>query len=152
MPSKPKTFLFRVSLAPDIWREIEITGSSSLYTLARMINKAFGFGFDHCFGFFSNLKGNYQRSEERYELFNNIGEDVPGSLGVKRTRIATAFPEIGKKMLFLFDYGDEWLFTVGRIANAAPRDGSRLPRVVRSHGKAPPQYPGEDDEYEHPVH
>lgn len=149
---KSDVFLFRVSIAPDIWREIEISGSSSLYTLARIINEAFDFAFDHCFGFFSRLKGNYHQSPERYELFNDIGEDVPGSRGVKRTRVATAFPEPGKKMLFLFDYGDEWLFAVEFMARTESRAGARLPRTVRSHGKAPPQYRYEDDEYDYPIH
>ena len=149
---KQETLRFRVSLAPDIWRDVEISGSSSLYTLARIINDAFDFAFDHCFGFFSRLDRDFHRSPERYELFNDIGEDVPGSLGVKRTRVASAFPDIGKKMLFLFDYGDEWHFTVELIARTPRRAGTRLPRVAGSRGKAPPQYPYEDDEYDHAVH
>lgn len=149
---KSENFRFRVSLAPDIWREIEISGASSLYTLARVINEAFDFAFDHCFGFFSRLNGDYHNSPERYELFNDIDEDVPGSRGVKRIRVATAFPEPGKKMLFLFDYGDEWLFTVELMARTEARAGPRLPRMLRSHGNAPPQYRYEDDEDEYPVH
>jgi hypothetical protein len=31
---------------------------------------------------------------------------------VKRTAIAEAFPVAGHKMLFLFDYGDEWRLVV----------------------------------------
>ena len=63
---------------------------------------------------------------------------------MKRTRVSSAFPDVGKKMLFLFDYGDEWRCTVELIA--------RTPRVAGSRGKAPPQYRYEDDEYDYPVH
>ena len=36
----------------------------------------------------------------------------PRVLGVKKTRISQAFFEVEQTMLFLFDYGDNWLFRV----------------------------------------
>ena len=61
--------------------------------------------------------------------------------------IAAAFPEVGKKMLFLFDYGDEWLFTVGLIGLGRREPKAAYPRVVKQVGEAPPQYPDlEEDE------
>lgn len=38
------------------WRRIVILGNQSLYDFAEAINEAFGFMFDHCFGFYSNLE------------------------------------------------------------------------------------------------
>jgi hypothetical protein len=32
----------------------------------------------------------------------------PGSRSGKRTRVAEAFPTVGHKVLFMFDYGDDW--------------------------------------------
>ena len=67
---------------------------------------------------------------------------------VKRTKLATAFPAIGNKLLFLFDYGDEWLFQVELIASGAKVPKARYPVIVKSVGTAPPQYPDEEDEEE----
>src|SRR3954451_20297430 len=61
------TRIFRASLRGRLYRDIELPSSGSLEDLAAAIVNAFG--FDHAFGFYSNLKGDYYRSEERYELF-----------------------------------------------------------------------------------
>ena len=38
-----------------------------------------------------------------------------------------SYPEVGKKMLFLFDYGDEWRFKVELIGLGRERAEGRLP-------------------------
>jgi hypothetical protein len=52
------TLIVRVAIEPKgtIYRDIEIEGSKSLYRLAEAITSAFGFNFDHAFGFYSGLK------------------------------------------------------------------------------------------------
>src|SRR5215472_10199775 len=72
--AESETLVFRVSLKPKIYRELEISAASSLYTLAQAIVGCFDFDFDHAFGFFSDLKGNIYRSPVRYELFVDMGE------------------------------------------------------------------------------
>jgi Plasmid pRiA4b ORF-3-like protein len=141
------TRIFRASLRGRLYRDIELPSSGSLEDLAAAIVSAFGFDFDHAFGFYGNLKGDYYRSEERYELFADLGEASEGVRSVRRTKLGTAFPEVGKKMLFLFDYGDEWLFTVGLIGLGRREPKAAYPRVVKQVGEAPPQYPDlEEDE------
>ena len=49
------THIFRVSLKPRLYREIEIDSGKSLYDLAEAIVRAFDFDLDHAFGFFSEL-------------------------------------------------------------------------------------------------
>lgn len=111
----------------------------------KVITTAFGFDFDHAFGFFSRLTGHVYDSPVRYELFAEP-ETGGKSQSVKRTTVARAFPRVGSKMLFLFDYGDEWRFQVEVIGvSDAVRPGSYT-RVVATVGKAPWQYPGVDDE------
>src|SRR6267378_7759887 len=102
------TQVFRVSLNPKLYRDIEIPSSKKLYDLASAIVAAFGFDLDHAFGFYSLLKGNVLRSPVKYELFADMGESDARS--VKRSRIVDAFPEVGDKMTSLFDYGDGWEF------------------------------------------
>jgi hypothetical protein len=134
------TLVFRVTLRPRIWREIEVAGTTTLYKLADAIVGSFNFAFDHAFGFYPKLDGDTFKGP-RYELFVDIGEKTdPQASGVERTRAASAFREVGDKMLFLFDYGEEWRFVVELRGRNPRAPGTRLPRVVEARGKAPPQY------------
>jgi hypothetical protein len=106
----------------------------------------FGFDFDHAFGFYSKLTGRYHDADERYELFADLGEADPGVKGVRRTKVSTAFPQVGKTMLFLFDYGDQWQFKVALIGLGQKEAKAVYPRVVKQVGTAPPQYPDLDED------
>jgi len=64
---------------------------------------------------------------------------------VKRSRIVDAFAEVGDKMTFLFDYGDNWEFKVELIGHGRKEAGVRYPRPIKTVGKAPEQYPDPDD-------
>ena len=143
------TFILRAGLdgKMSIYRDIEIEPSKSLYRLAEAIVTAFGFEFDHAFGFYSGLKpATLMRTLPRYELFADMGDAAPGVGGVKKTRISQAFVEIGHTMVFLFDYGDDWCFRVSLKAKGTKLAKTRYPRVVATRGDAPPQYPDPDDE------
>ena len=151
---RASTHIFRVRLRPKLYRDIEIDSNKSLYDLAAAIVCAFGFEFDHAFGFFSKLTGGIYDSPVRYELFADLDlDDEPLADGdhrskagsVKRTKMSQVFPEVGSKMLFLFDYGDNWEFRVEviRFGEKVPR--TRYPRVLAVVGKAPPQYPDTDE-------
>jgi len=142
------TVILRIALAQakSIYREIEIEESKSLYRLAAAIVQAFGFDFDHAFGFYSGLTpSKMHRQLPKYELFADMGEAEPDVLGVKKTKISQAFPKIGHTLLFLFDYGDEWHFRVTLKKTAAKVANVRYPRIVAKHGDAPPQYPDPDE-------
>lgn len=136
----------RVSLEPNIYREIEIAGDVSLYRLAEAITAAFGFDFDHAFGFYDNAKST-RKSKIVYELFKDMGDpSVPHARGVKRTKVEQAFAEDGAALAFLFDYGDEWLFEVKRLS-AEPRDVPKtFWKLLKSAGDAPEQYPAEEED------
>jgi hypothetical protein len=126
------------------YRILAIPEVITLFEFAGEICHSFRFGFDHMFGFYNNPK-NFYKSTEGFELFADDPETAFGKIrpefeGVVRTPVNRAFQEAGKKMLFLFDYGDEWYFLVEltEIADAEP--GLRYPRLLRSEGKALTQY------------
>jgi hypothetical protein len=144
--AKSPTYIFRASLKAKLYREIEIDGGSSLADLAEAIIAAFDFDFDHAFGFYSKLTGRYHESPEQYELFADMEDSDSDAGSVKRTKISQAFATVGKKMLFVFDYGDEWRFEVRLTALGEKTPKTRYPRMVASTGEAPPQYPDEDEE------
>lgn len=135
----------RAAVSRGVYRDIEIAGSASLYKLAEAINRAYGFLFDHAFGFYGKLGGNWYDSAIKYELFADMGEPAEGAKSVKRTSVAEAYPEDKTKLLFLFDYGDEWNFRTERLKSGPRVPKTRYPRVAQSRGEAPEQYPDHDD-------
>lgn len=118
--------------------EIALTGDWSLYEFAEFLIKTLGFDFDHAFEFCDNLKHPY-KSTERYSLFADLGA-VADDPGVQNTPVSAVFRP-RRKMIFLFDYGDDWFFL---ITCTAVRDSSakrRSARVISRKGKPPEQYP-----------
>jgi len=125
-------------------RTIAIQGKKSLYQFAEAIIKAFDFFFDHCFAFYGDVNSHpSSRQEEIYELFVDIGEEPTAThaKGVKKTRVEKAFAGIGKTMMFMFDYGDDWRWSVTLKKIRPMLEGEKLPKVVKSVGNAPKQYP-----------
>jgi hypothetical protein len=145
MPSLT-THILRASWKPKVYRDIEIEDDKSLFNLAEAITTAFDFDFDHAFGFYSDLKNPYSKAGERYELFADMEDGDSDAESVERTHMDKVFAKIGKKMLFLFDYGDEWRFQVELRALGEKAPKMRYPRLVASVGDAPEQYAFDEDE------
>ena len=82
----PSTRIFRAALRGRLYRDLELPSGASLEDLAAAIVGAFGFDFDHAFGFYSNLKGNYYQSPERYELLLEMIDDAELARLVKERR------------------------------------------------------------------
>ena len=150
------TLIIRTALEGrrSIWREIEIEASGSLYKLAEAIVAAFGFDFDHAFGFYSGLTAaKMMRQHPKYELFADMGNAEDGAISVKSTSVSQAFPAIGHTMIFLFDYGDGWHFRVTLREARTTVAKARYPRVVAARGDAPAQYEDRDaDDQDAPTH
>jgi len=125
-------------------RTLAIPEKSSLYSLAKTIVDSFGFDFDHAFGFYDNTE-NWSKSKEGYELFSDMGEESEFE-GVKETRIGKVFTKIGKRMLFLFDYGDEWHFIL-ELQEIKQAKEEKYPLIVESIGEAPSQYGKTEEEF-----
>lgn len=123
----------------DFTAVLAVGGNSSLHSFAQLIIKAVGFDFDHAFEFCDNLKDPY-RSEERYTLFADIGEGELGDLSVKKTGIADVFSP-RRKMIFHFDYGDDWYFLVTCTAVKESTAKRPFKKVVSTRGTPPEQYP-----------
>jgi hypothetical protein len=143
------TFIFRAALqgSAAIYRDIELDPVKSLYVLAEAVVSSFNFDFDHAFGFYTGLTpAKIHKTFPKYELFSDMGDADPQVLSVKKTRMSQAFPEVGHTMLFLFDYGDDWLFRVTLRTVGKKSAKTRYPRIVAKRGEAPVQYPAHDDD------
>jgi hypothetical protein len=163
---EPPLYTFRVRIlggfyapedAPDIWREIEIAANQMLGDLGEAIPLAFGFDDPHLWSFFLSGKPwdrstEYALSSAPDQLGGLLGGRQPRPRAAKRVRIREV-PSPGatgkKEFLFLFDYGDEWHFGVKLVrTREVVEPGVRYPRVVASHGEAPPQYPDLEDDWD----
>lgn len=118
--------------------ELAVGGNASLYALAQLIIKAVGFDFDHAFEFCDNLKNPY-RSKNRYTLFADIDQDNENP-GVKKTQISTVFTP-RQKMIFHFDYGDDWFFLITCTAIKESDAKKPFKKVLSTKGIPPEQYP-----------
>jgi len=149
--AKP-TLLLRVTMpgVRGLSRDIEIPASHSLAGLAKAIIGSMGWFFDHAYGFYDAMGYHIHDSTVRYELFADMGDDsfmddCQPARSVKRTKVGQVFTTPGDKRQFLFDYGDDHRFIVEVLGFGEVEAGSKYPRVTARKGKAPLQYPPEDD-------
>jgi hypothetical protein len=153
-PTASATYTFRVRIlgggyappnGPQLWRELEFTGNHTLADLGTAIPVAFGFDDDHLWSFF--LSGQPWDQETEYARMPSP-DPIQGRPARAASRLRVRDAPAGREFLFLFDYGDEWHFGV-RLARTGlgPESGVSYPRVVASHGQAPPQYPELDDDW-----
>lgn len=116
----------------------------TLRDLAETILKAVKFDCDHCYGFYNNLKNPY-RSTEEYTLFADIGQEAKvGDTGVCGTDLIHVF-QPKKKLLFHFDYGDDWHFIVTCLKIEETKSQFRKPKILDPKGTPPVQYPDYDE-------
>lgn len=126
------TYVFKVALARNLWRRIEVSADHTLLDLHRSIQKAYAFDDDHLYSFFMDGK---TWSRERFTSpFEDEGPHVD------EARIGELGLFIGQNILYLFDYGDMWRFRVELedIRTEGPKP--RKPKIVEKKGKAPKQY------------
>ncbi len=122
--------------------------TSTLYDLALILLDAIGFELDHAFGFHSGLKRPHMKNQAKeYTLFADNGEPmVDHDTGVENTKINTVF-SLNEKMLFHFDYGDDWMFIVKCTAiEEVVGVCSPKPQILEIKGTFPEQYPDNDED------
>lgn len=131
------------------YRIIAVTSTTSLYGLAKTIVFSFNFYFDHMFGFFWPLTKRYHDAEKHFEYFVDIFDDyqeeckIEGrviSKSVTKTKISSVLKLLKSKMLFLFDYGDQWYFIVELYGVDDKKANKKYPVVYKKVGRAPKQY------------
>ncbi len=136
-------YIFKVALKydPEIWRSIQMTDKHTLDDLHLAIQMAFNFGNDHLYSFFPDGK-KYSKiayHDPRASDGFSADEITLGEMPLQENQI----------MLYLFDYGDTWLFDV-QLEKIEERSTKKQPKpkLLESNGESPEQYPYYDeDEY-----
>ena len=130
--------LFGAYAKEECIRTIEIDSSSTLEKLHFVIQAAVEFGNDHLYEFYISRT---ERSRDRDRF-----DDENGKLYT--LTIEDLYPlEKGRKLYYLFDYVDHWLFKITKIQKKPHEafEGIEYPRVVEKVGASPEQYPAWDE-------
>ncbi len=120
-------------------RTFRMPGDTTLYSFAKAIMDSIGFHFDHPFGFYDVPR--YTQAKEGYELFADMDTGMDSDYGsVRETRVEDVYDRKGKKMLYLFDYGDEWRFATELLEIEETDSPGNDIAVVDEVGAPPEQY------------
>lgn len=121
------------------WKvSVEVDSMSTLEDLHYLIQYAVDFDNDHLYEFFVSKT---ERSRDR-ECFDDENEKI------YTTTLENLYPlEKGKKLYYMFDYGDSWLFiiTKSRKNPQELKEGVKYPRIINEVGNKPEQYPEWED-------
>ncbi len=108
------------------------------------IQEAFGWDDDHLYAFFLSGRAWDSLTEVHCPF---PGGDAEPPLADEVT-LAELELQPGQRFLYLFDFGDNLRHQIEVVDSfPAPAEGS-FPRIVQSHGEAPPQYPTWDEDGE----
>jgi len=134
---KEGTYVFRVSLG-RVWRTIAVSHKHTLEDLHLAIQHAFKFDNDHLYAFYMDGR---PYSHDRYE--DPRGDEGPFA---DEAAVGELDLYVRQKILYLFDFGDEWRFDV-ELCEVLEASHAGSPKVIAAKGDPPPQYPQwEDDE------
>lgn len=127
------------------YRDIYLDPFVNLHTVASYVIDAFGFDFDHCFGFFQSPDIHGKGKDlEHFELFYDIDQEVDEICGsVARTIASDIFTSNKQKWWMLFDYGNDWVFELECI-NVDDEGRLKSGTIMKSNGEAPKQYERHD--------
>ena len=122
---------------------IEMDSSSSLEDLHLAIQSTLNFDNDHLYEFFTAKS---ETSRQRVTF-----DDENGGLYERTVESLYPLPK-GHHLYYLFDYGDDWLFSISRakavVATAVaeePEIDPIFPRLIFENGERPEQYPSMED-------
>lgn len=125
-------YILKVELDRQLWRRIRISASSTLHALHESIQEAYNFADDHLYAFFMGKK-----AWQGQAYWGPHSDERPRA---DKTKLSSLDLEKGQSFLYLFDFGDEWLFKV-KVEKVLETEMVPLkPAVVESKGLAPYQY------------
>ena len=133
------TYIFKVSLG-KVWSLIAISSESTLEALVPAILDSVNFDNDHLYEFTYRDRFGATVTATHPEMDEGVATD--------EVQIGELPLRPGETMTFHFDFGDDWMFTVKLERIDPPSKKMKLPKILESHGKAPEQYPHEDDDDE----
>ncbi|QTA85252.1 IS1096 element passenger TnpR family protein [Desulfonema magnum] len=135
------TFVFKVSLGTQTWRRIAMPGKMTLDSFSTQILNAFDFDHDHLYAF--TLRNRFGVSVEVTHPYMDEG------ISAAEFFIGDLPLQSGETMVYLYDFGDNWEFSVMLEKIDLENSKMKKPALLESHGEAPEQYDfWDEDDYE----
>lgn len=133
-----QTRIFRVKVLYDkrTFRDIEMAYEDTLEDLHLIIQKAFAFNHDHLYAFFLDKK----RWSRVAEVDARESSTDPGVRKAHKVTISSLALQPKQKFLYLFDFGDEWLFEIEFRGTGVREKNKKYPRIIKINGESPSQY------------
>jgi hypothetical protein len=128
---------FGVFFQEDCTKIMEIDSESTLEDLHLAIQEAVEFDNDHMYSFFIARNAIRSKKQASYDMMDGNCQDVT---------LEEIFPlDKGMGFFYWFDFGDDWIFRVKKMRKKViEEDGVEYPRVIKTIGNNPVQYPDED--------
>lgn len=124
-------YRLKVKFNKNCWRTLQLSSSHTLLDLHRLIQRSFEFNDDHLYSFYMDGK---EYSRNCY----NCPEDNQGPF-VNEAKIGSLDLFEGQRFLYLFDFGDEWMFDIELLTISEGIDLCEA-RIIEAKGEAPLQY------------
>lgn len=127
------TFTVKVSVG-KAWRRIKLPADATLDELALAILDVFDFDEDHLYEF--------RIETPTGEITAYTHPMMDSGIPTSETELGMMGLSVGQKIVFHYDFGDDWLFDI-KIEAMEDRRTKSI-REIESHGQAPQQYPDWD--------
>lgn len=139
---------FKVDLPGNqrIWRRIAVGGNQTLDHLHKAIFKAFDRFDEHLYSFYVARPGQRGRAALRdADEYSHPGAlcgpfDDGRSGNARKTRLDDLNLEVGQRLYYLFDFGDQWWHEITVEQTDGAPQPARYPRVLEKRGDSPEQY------------
>lgn len=132
------SYVISVSLGTGCYRHIQISKNATLYKLHKAIINAFGFEDDHAHAFF--MDNHYWSGNAAFiSMKMNGDERLTKNYKLEKLNLSK-----GDQFKYMFDFGDEWRFQCKVLREL--EEQIDIPRIIRSVGESPEQYPEWEDE------
>lgn len=136
---KDGIYTFKVSLDRNTWAKIKMSAHHTLDYLHECIQAAFEFDNDHMYSFFMDGKA---WSNNKFTCPMDYEGPCADEVEIGEINLCKK-----QKFLYLFDFGDEWRFTVEVFDIEDNNTRLLIPEITEFEGEAPEQYPCFDDEW-----
>lgn len=130
----PGRYTFKVMYTNQVWRTLVLFGEHTMEQLHKLILRAYNFSDEHLYSFFMDGKKWSDKS-----IVSPLDGD--GMAIANKVRIGDLGLSKGQSFTYLYDYGDEWTFTITvEQIEAEMAKADRLPHIQKKVGEAPEQY------------
>ncbi|MGW2256047.1 IS1096 element passenger TnpR family protein [Kitasatospora sp. NPDC001660] len=116
---------------PPVWRRVLLASDVTLGSLHEVIQRAFGWTESHLHGFEDGLGREYGPADAAEESYF-------GSVDEESVSVADVLPEVGDRLDYTYDFGDDWVHRVTVEKVLPTGSGERVARCVGGRRADPP--------------